>query len=147
MRFSRLTVVLYDLWVSRLLLMTCQAKRQKLQWMSLKRGTGSGERTRGTGKWKIKNKINNYNFQLLIGLGFKWGLVPIFYFQVPRAPFPLPVPRFSNTQHPSYNSLFFLSDKSLSFSLYLGILSYLQVPFSREKQWLTTNLKYAEMCS
>ena len=34
--------------------------------------------------------------KLLIGLGFKWSFVSIFHFPVPRARFPLPVPRFSN---------------------------------------------------
>ena len=54
--------------------------------------------------------------ELLIGLVFRLGFVPIFHFPVPRDRFPLPIPRFSNiiidgftTPHRYIYLLFFLT--------------------------------------
>ena len=55
--------------------------------------------------------------ELLIGLVFRLGFVPIFHFPVPRDRFPLPVARVSNTivdvftiPHRYIYLLFFLQD-------------------------------------
>ena len=48
--------------------------------------------------WQHKERM--WSRLLLIGLGFKLDFVPIFYFSVPRARKPLPVPRLSNIHMP-----------------------------------------------
>ena len=52
--------------------------------------------------------------ELLIGLVFRLGFVPIFHFPVPRDRFPLPVPRVSNIYRWFYNSS----------PLYLSVIFY-----------------------
>ena len=55
-----------------------------------KTGNGERERARGTGKSKIGTN-REWKLKFLIFLGSKLGFVPIF--PVPRARFPLPIPR------------------------------------------------------
>ena len=63
--------------------------------MLLQRGTGSGKREQGTRKCRMGTKPRFGN-EVMIGLGFELGFVPIFHFPVPRIGSPLPVPRSSN---------------------------------------------------
>ena len=55
--------------------------------------TGNEQGEQENEKWEQNKELE---MKLLIGLGFKWSFVSIFHFPVPRARFPLPVPRFSN---------------------------------------------------
>ena len=77
--------------------------------MLLKRGTGKNE------KWEQNRKLE---MKSLIGLS-RVQVRFCSHFLFPRSPFPVLVSRFLfpvsvTPQHPSYNSLFFLSGKSLS---------------------------------
>lgn len=60
---------------------------QKRMW--LKRGTGSGERARRTGKGKKLEQKRELEMKLLIGLGLKLGFLPTIHYRVCHCRSPL----------------------------------------------------------
>ena len=77
---------------------TTYPRIQTSEGIFLKRGTGNGERARERNdnyKKQWTKQIVPNESKLLIGLGFKSGFVPFFYFTVPRFAFHVLVPQLS----------------------------------------------------